>query len=254
MLRTLRHCLFALSCLLPALGGPARAQADTYALDPVHTRILVAIDHAGFSSALGTVSGATGTLRFDPRDWTSAQVVVEIPLARLDFGDEAWNRATLAGNLLDAQAHPVAAFASTRVEPLDERTAIVHGVLRLRGIEREVALEVTLNAAKRHPLPPFRRTLGFSATTVLSRADFGITAWKSVIGDTVELRIEAEATRTRRPTGADLPEDDAPSAETTPVDAQEPEALPEPEPAPSEAQEPDPLPEPGTPPAEESPP
>ena len=43
-------------------------------------------------------------------------------------------------------------------------------------------------------MPPFRRTVGFSATTTISRADFGITAWKSVIGDDVELRIEAEAT------------------------------------------------------------
>ena len=35
--------------------------------------------------------------------------------------------------------------------------------------------------------------------TTLSRADFGITAWKSVIGDEVELRIEAEAVRERAP-------------------------------------------------------
>src|SRR5690606_38948168 len=168
-------------------GGPVRAQPDPYELDPVHTRVLVAVDHAGLSRALGTVSGATGTLRFDPGDWTAAHVAVEIPLARLDFGDEAWNRATLARNLLDAQAHPVASLASPRIEPVDERRATVHGILRLRGVEREVALDVVLNAAKRHPLPPFRRTVGFSATTVLSRADFGITAWKSVIGDIVEI-------------------------------------------------------------------
>ena len=65
----------------------------------------------------------------------------------------------------------------------------------LRGVSREVVLDVTLNALKRHPLPPFRRTAGFSATTTLSRADFGISAWPSVIGDKVELRIEAEAVR-----------------------------------------------------------
>ena len=45
------------------------------------------------------------------------------------------------------------------------------------------------------PRPPFRRTAGFSATATLSRADYGITAWQSVIGDEVALRIEAEAVR-----------------------------------------------------------
>lgn len=186
-----------LAWLLLALATPAWAQLPTWTLDPVHTRVLVAVDHAGFSSALGTVSGATGTLHYAPGDWTGARVEVEIPLQRLDFGDDAWNRATLARGLLDAGAHPVAHFRSTRVDPVDDSHARVTGLLQLRGIEREVVLDVRLNAARRHPLPPFRRTVGFSATAVLSRGDFGIDAWRSMIGDRVELRIEAEATRSR---------------------------------------------------------
>src|SRR5690606_7749405 len=132
-----------------------------------------------------------------PGDWTGAEVEVEIPLQRLDFGDAAWNRATLGRGLLDASTYPVARFRSTRVEPIDERHARVAGVLNLRGIEREVVLEVRMNAARRHPLPPFRRTVGFSAATVLSRRAFGVDAWPWRIGDRVERRIEAEAPRSR---------------------------------------------------------
>lgn len=206
---------------LSALSTPARAEPDTYAIDPVHTRVLVAVDHAGFSTALGTLSGAQGTLWFDPDadDWRGARVEVDLPLERLDFGDEAWNRATLARGLLDAEAHPVARFVSTRVEPLDAQRARIFGQLRLRGVEREVAMEVRLNAARRHPLPPFRRTVGFSATATLSRADFGIDAWKSMIGDAVELRIEAEATRTRNVARADADADSEPGADAASDDA-----------------------------------
>ncbi len=188
----------ALAWLLLALAAaPARAQPPVWALDPVHTRVVVAVDHAGFSSALGTLSGASGTLHFEPGDWTGARVEVEIPVQRLDFGDADWNRATLARGLLHAQAHPVAHFSSTRVEPIDERHARVFGTLQLRGVEREVVLEVRMNAARRHPLPPFRRTVGFSASAAFSRSDFGVDAWSSMIGDRVELRIEAEAIRSR---------------------------------------------------------
>lgn len=183
-------CLLA---LLPALAF-ARDTLAEYRLDPVHTRVMFAISHAGFSRAIGTVSGSTGTLAFDPDDWTRARVDVRVPIARADLGDADWNKATLAKSLLDAEGHPEARFLSTRVEPVDATHARVHGDLSLRGVTREVVLDVTLNAAKRHPMPPFRRTVGFSATTTISRADFGITAWKSVIGDDVELRIEAEAT------------------------------------------------------------
>ena len=94
-------------------------------------------------------------------------------------------------NLLDAERFPEARFVSNRIEPAGPDHASVCGTLSLHGTDRELCLDVRLNALKRHPLPPFRRTAGFSATTTLQRSDFGITAWKSVIGDSVELRIEA---------------------------------------------------------------
>ena len=177
---------------------PARAASAAYELDPVHTRVMIAVEHAGFSKAIGTVSGSTGHLQFDPEDWTTAKLEVSVPLQRLDLGDEKWNKAVLARNLLDVERFPTATFVSTRIEPIDPQHASVYGTLTLHGVPKEVKLEVTLNALKRHPLPPFRRTAGFSASATLSRADFGIDAWKSVIGDSVELRLEVEATRTRK--------------------------------------------------------
>ena len=83
-----------------------------------------------------------------------------------------------------------------RVEPTGEGTARVFGELSLRGATREVALDVTLNALKRHPLT-LRRTAGFSATGTLVRQDFGMTAWERLVGAEVTLQIEAEAIRGR---------------------------------------------------------
>jgi polyisoprenoid-binding protein YceI len=186
-----------LALLLCTTPWVAAAAPDTYRLDPVHTRVLFAVEHAGFSQALGTVSGSEGTLAFDPDDWHSATLSVSVPLQRLDLGDDKWNTAALARNLLDADRHPEARFVSTRIEPVDPTHARVTGDLTLRGVTREVTLEVTLNAVKRHPMPPFRRTAGFSATTTLSRSAFGVDAWPSMIGDQVQLRIEAEAVRDR---------------------------------------------------------
>ncbi|CAE6799649.1 YceI family protein [Xanthomonas arboricola] len=211
--------------LLPALvvtSLAATAAPVRYALDPVHTRVLFAVEHAGFSKALGTVSGTSGTLVFDPDDWASARLDVTVPLRRADLGDAKWNEATLARNLLDAERFPDAHFVSTQVEASGENHAKVTGNLTLHGVTRPVTLDVTLNALKRHPLPPFRRTAGFSATATLSRAEFGIDAWKSMIGDTVELRIEAEAVREGRA------DDEAPQPQ--PQDAPTaPDAAPSPE-------------------------
>lgn len=226
---------FLAGLVLCGLPLAASAEARRYELDPVHTRVLFSVSHAGFSDALGTVSGSTGELWFDEADWRSARLSASVPMDRLDLGDARWNRATLDDNLLDADDHPVATFVSTHVEPVDDTRARVHGLLNLRGIEREVVLDTTLNAAKRHPMPPFRRTIGFSASTTISRKAFGIDAWPSMIGDEVELRIEAEATYRRGPANTIAPEDpratdepasqgDAPGQDADPLT--QPEAVP----------------------------
>jgi Uncharacterized conserved protein len=172
---------------------PAAAQAHGYRLDPVHTRIAFGIDHAGFSTALGAISGSAGMLAFDPADWRSARLDVEIPLDRIDLGDDDWNQA--AKRMLDVERFPRARFVSASVEPVDPAHAAICGTLTLHGVARPLCLQATFNQLKREPVPPFRRTAGFSATASLLRSDFGIDAWKSMVGDEVELRIEVEAVR-----------------------------------------------------------
>ncbi len=184
--------LLLAAALLPT--GTATAQALPYQIDPVHTRIVFAVDHAGFSQSLGTFSGATGTLVWDPEDWRSAQLEVTVPLASLDFGDARWEKNVLDGTFLDAARQPEVRFVSTRVEPGAPGQARVFGQLSLRGETRELALDVTMNALKRHPITR-RQTAGFSATAELSRRDFGMDAWPNVVGDSVKIRIEAEAIR-----------------------------------------------------------
>ena len=217
------RCFFAVAAGLSLLNGNAiAAESVHYNLDPVHTRVMFTIDHAGFSKAIGTISGSTGSLSFDPERWHETRLQATVPLARIELGDAGWNKAVLAGGLLDVDHYPTAEFVTTKVEPAAPDRALVHGKLTLHGVTRNIVLDVKLNAIKRHPLPPFRRTIGFSATTTLSRRDFGIDAWPSVIGDAVELRIEAEATRGHAGSDVRAPEstDDA----STPTDSADPEA------------------------------
>ena len=55
-----RFVLTASLLLAGVLPLAASAQEVTYTLDPVHTRVMVAVSHAGFSNPMGTVSGSTG--------------------------------------------------------------------------------------------------------------------------------------------------------------------------------------------------
>ena len=192
------------------------AEPEVYAVDPVHTRVMVAVGHAGFSKALGTVSGSTGSVWFDPEDLAATRWDITVPLTRLDFGDAKWNAAVQAASLLDAKRHPDARFVSTSVTAIDAQHARACGDLTVRGVTAPLCLDVTINAVKRHPLPPFRRTAGFSACGTLSRKAYGLEAWPNVIGDSVELRIEAEVVRARNDEPASAPDTVPPAANGAP--------------------------------------
>jgi len=191
---------------LTALLAAAPVRAERFAIDPVHTRVAFQVSHAGFSSPIGSFSGAQGTLDFDPDDWRRARVEVRIPVATLELGDADWRRRVLDRTFFDAARFPEARFVSTQVEPRGADAALVSGDLTLHGVTRPVQLQVRLNRLARHPLS-FRRTVGFSATATLSRSDFGMDNWGNLVGDEVRLLLEVEATRERQPAGPREPPD-----------------------------------------------
>lgn len=209
-------------CILVALAlcataGAGAGEPQRYAIDPIHTRVMFEIDHAGFSKAIGTVSGSEGILHFDPDDWSTARLDVTVPMRRLDMGDADLLASVFAPRFLDVERYPQARFVSTRVERQDDNRGTVCGELTLHGTTRPLCMDLVLNRMARHPLPPFRRTVGFSARANLRRSEFGMNSWKSLVGDEVELRIEAELVRRN---SRDREHDDAvPDAETRPIPA-----------------------------------
>ena len=187
-----------------------------YAIDPVHTRVMFEIDHAGFSKAIGTVSGSEGSLLFDADDWSTARLDVSVPMQRLDMGDSGWAAAVFAPRFLDVKRYPHARFVSSRVERGEGNRGTACGEFTLHGVTRPLCMDFVLNRIARYPLPPFRLTAGFSARASLKRSDFRMTSWKSLVGDEVDLRIEAELVRRGRG------RDDTPAAAAEPATDAEP--------------------------------
>lgn len=198
--------LLAIAALTLAPLAPANAQMREYKIDPSHSRIAFLVEHAGFSRAIGTFSGITGSIGFDPDDRGRSRVRAVIPIASLDLGDDDWNQSMLERRFFRADRYPEARFVSRSVEPIDDRQIRITGELTVRGRSREIGFIATINADRRHPMT-FKRTLGASARLELDRADFGLGAYPGVVGATVEVLIELEAIRQpRRGDPADEPD------------------------------------------------
>ena len=187
--------VIACSLLLLSLTGTASAASpNRWQIDPVHSKLLISVDHAGFSRSMALMPVSQGVLVYDPGKPEAASIEVVLEPARLDFGDQRWNAAIHGGSMLAVARHPQARFVSRQVTVAADGSLLIDGQLQLRGITAPVQLHATANGLRRHPMPPFRQTVGFSATATLSRAAFGANAWPSMVGDAVQVRIELEAT------------------------------------------------------------
>ncbi|WP_266159400.1 YceI family protein [Dyella silvatica] len=184
--------LLAVSATLPLAA--ARAAEASYRYDTVHSQIVFSIDHNGYSRPFGRLHIAKGWLRFDPDDWSKAATELDIDLASLDMGDEAWNKAVGKPDFLDSGHTAYAHFVSTSVERKDDQHGLLHGQLSLRGVTRPLSLSFTLNRLAK-TIYGLHTVAGFSATAMLDRTDFGITANQGSIGRSVSVWLELEAIR-----------------------------------------------------------
>jgi len=185
--------LLWLAVILLSLGS-AHAAGASYRYDAVHSQIVFSVSHDGYSRPFGRLHIAKGWLRFDPGDWSTAATELDIDLDSLDMGDADWNKAVCKPNLLDCAHDRYAHFVSTRIERKDGQHGVLHGQLSMRGTSQSVSIPFTFNRAGR-TIYGLHDVAGFSATTMLDRDAFGITAYSGSIGYQVSVWLELEAIR-----------------------------------------------------------
>ena len=189
---SVRQCI-AITLLWLAAAAPASARTLYFRMDPVHSQVLVSVDHDGYSHPVGRMKIKAGWIGFDEDDWSTAKVVADVDSASVDFGDTDWNDAVTGKRFLDAKEYPLAHFESTAVQKSDAQHGTLHGTLRLRGTTHEVAVPFTFNRVGATIFAGMQTLAGFSAATNLDRTQFGMTAFPKAVGTQVEVRLEVEA-------------------------------------------------------------
>jgi polyisoprenoid-binding protein YceI len=178
---------------IPGVVDVTRVTAGTYNTDPGHTLIGWRVSHFGFNDYFGIFGDATGTLVLDPAKPNASTVDITIPIGKVTTAS-----AGLTGHLLRAGKEggkadffgPAAAdakFVSTSVVAKGT-TAKITGNLTLNGITKPVVLDTTFSGAGNNPFNK-KPTVGFHATSVIKRSEFGISYAVPMISDDVTLDI-----------------------------------------------------------------
>ena len=172
----------------PANPDPAAVKPGVYSLEPQHTQVLFRVYHLGFSTYYGEFSGASGSLRLDPRAAAADALQVSIPIASVHTTSPKLDDELRSADWFGADAYPTASFQSTTVTQTGPGRADVTGQLTLHGVTRSLTLHVRFNGAGVNPLSK-AYTAGFEASGHIKRSDFGVSKYVPLVGDEVELII-----------------------------------------------------------------
>lgn len=173
----------------PGTADPSQVTAGTYAVDPLHTQALFTIKHLGFSIYTGQFTQPTGTLVLDPRNPAADKLDVSFPVDKASTTVQHLNEHLASPDFFDAAKFPTARFVSTSVA-VHGTSATIAGTLTMHGVTRPVTLQARFIGAGTNPMDK-KTTVGFQATTVVKRSDYGINFGLQVLSDEVPLTINA---------------------------------------------------------------
>ena len=110
-----------------------------------------------------------------------------------DTGFESWEE-DLANSdrWLNAGTYPELTFTSTEVSLTGGNTGTVTGDLTFLGQTRPVTLDVTFNGVANPPWAPDSSILGFNATGVIKRSEWGMDAALGWVSDEVYVYFSGE--------------------------------------------------------------
>jgi polyisoprenoid-binding protein YceI len=175
--------------------------------DHAHSSVDFTVRHMLVSKVRGRFTKWTGRLELDEQDLTRSRVDVEIDVASLDTHEPQRDAHLRSGDFFEVDKHPRIVFKSKRVEDKGKDRLAVTGDLTIRGVTREIVLDVERGGVVAKD-PWGKRRAGFTATAKINRKEFGV-SYNQVLdqgglalGEDVAISIEIEATAATTTTDA----------------------------------------------------
>lgn len=196
----------AVAAPTPAPTVTIKAPAGSYKLDPYHSSLSFSLLHVGLAPYVARFTKTDATLELDPANLSASKVsaTIDPTSVRTDFSGDF--KATHEGSpyssfdervaqedkFLNAGKFAQIKFESTAVEANGQDRLKVTGNLSFLGQTLPVTLDVTVTGSmEAHPWTK-AGAVGFSASTTISRAAFGMTGMAGALGDAVTIQFNGE--------------------------------------------------------------
>jgi polyisoprenoid-binding protein YceI len=168
----------------------------TWKIDTAHSEVNFKVKHMLVSTVRGNFDKFDATIETSKEDFSDAKIIFEADVNTINTNNEQRDNHLKSADFFDAENHPRMTFESTSVKAISDHEMEVKGKLTLRGVTKEITLNVIFNGV----VSGFGdvKIAGFEISTKLNRFDYGL-QWNAltetggvVVSNEVKIEILAE--------------------------------------------------------------
>jgi len=165
-------------------------------IDPAHSEINFKVKHLVISTVRGNFDNFDATIETNKEDFSDAVIKFEADVNSINTKNEQRDAHLKSADFFDAENHPKMTFESTSIKKISDFEMQVKGNLSIRGITKEVTLDVIYNGT----VSGFGdvKVAGFEVRGKINRFNFGL-QWNAVteaggvvVSNEVKIEILAE--------------------------------------------------------------
>jgi polyisoprenoid-binding protein YceI len=176
---------------------PTSTSTTTWNIDAAHSVAEFKVKHMMISNVKGHFAKVTGALTLDESVLANSRVEAVIEVASLETRDAQRDAHLKGADFFDVEKFPSLSFKSTGISVVRDGELAIEGDMTIRDVTRPVVFSAE------GPTPPMKDPWGntrvaVSATTKISRKDFGLT-WNAalegggiLVGDEVTITLEVQ--------------------------------------------------------------
>jgi polyisoprenoid-binding protein YceI len=195
--------LLAFSALLTA----APAVAQTWQIDPAHSRAQFTVRHFGISNVRGDFYNLSGSAEYDGKDVTKAKIRATIDVNTITTHVAQRDTHLKSADFLEVAKYPTMTFESTSITAAGPGKYKMTGNLTMHGVTKPVTFDLEApSAVIQDPQAPGTRRVGAAASATINRKDFSVNYDGKLPNGTAsvsdEVKIQLDVELLQAPAGA----------------------------------------------------
>lgn len=168
-----------------------------WVIDQRHSYVGFTIKHMMFTTIRGTFQEYYGLIDLNQNDLASSTFIGEINVSSIDTRVAKRDEHLRSAAFFHVERFPLILYKSHKIETQSENRFRVYGDLTIHGVTREIVVDGTYAGGPYRDPDGILRT-GFSASSSLSRKDFGL-LWNValenggvLVDDRVDIQLDIE--------------------------------------------------------------